>query len=141
MLVRHLGGRVYCHPDDLVEIGYYPIRPTESGAGYGPWPKYVYQWHREGFDLPSGATLLAEGDIFRNQALRYGTGFGIQFHPEVTLAMLHRWTVRGAPRLELRGAQPRADHFAGWSIHDAPLKAWLERFLDHWLAVTLAAAE
>ena len=65
MLVRHLGGRVYCHPDDLVEIGYYPIRPTESGAGYGPWPKYVYQWHREGFDLPSGATLLAEGDIFR----------------------------------------------------------------------------
>ena len=36
------------------------------------WPERVYQWHREGFDLPHGGELLAEGDIFRVQAFRYG---------------------------------------------------------------------
>ena len=31
MLARHLGGRVFSHPDGHAEVGYYPIRPTESG--------------------------------------------------------------------------------------------------------------
>ena len=65
MLARHLGGPVFCHADGQVEVGYYPIRPTAAGrAVCDPWPDYVYQWHREGFDLPPGAELLAEGDTF-----------------------------------------------------------------------------
>ncbi len=66
MLAQHLGGRVFKHPDGHAEIGYYPIRPTDVGrAVCDPWPEQVYQWHREGFDLPLGADLLAEGDHFR----------------------------------------------------------------------------
>src|SRR5262252_3720124 len=34
------------------------------------WPASVYQWHREGFELPAGAELLAEGEIFKAQAFR-----------------------------------------------------------------------
>src|SRR5882762_9953503 len=53
MLARHLGSRIYRHPDGHAEVGYYPIRPTETGrAVCDPWPEQVYQWHREGFDLP-----------------------------------------------------------------------------------------
>ena len=64
MLAHHLGSRVYQHPDGHAEVGYYPIRPTDIGrAVCDPWPEQVYQWHREGFDLPLGAELLAEGDI------------------------------------------------------------------------------
>ena len=56
MLVRQLGGSVSGHPEGHAEIGYYPIRPTEHGrALVDPWPEQVYQWHREGFDLPRGA--------------------------------------------------------------------------------------
>ncbi len=55
MLAHHLGSRVYKHPDGHAEVGYYPIRPTEFGrAVCDPWPEQVYQWHREGFDLPHG---------------------------------------------------------------------------------------
>ena len=31
MLVNHLGGKVEGHGEGLVEIGWYPIRPTEAG--------------------------------------------------------------------------------------------------------------
>jgi GMP synthase (glutamine-hydrolysing) len=66
LLARHLGGKVTPHPEGFAEIGYYPIRPTENANGYGPWPDYVYQWHREGFDVPPDGVLLAEGENFPN---------------------------------------------------------------------------
>ena len=63
------------------------------------WPDRVHHFHREGFDLPEGAVLLAEGDVFRNQAFSYGpAAFGIQFHIELTNAMVGRWTRRIAER-------------------------------------------
>ncbi|MBK5951834.1 glutamine amidotransferase [Rhodobium orientis] len=134
MLVRHIGGKVEPHTESCAEIGYYPIRPTEAGKALFSWPKKVYQWHREGFDLPREATLLAEGDLFPNQAFRVGAAaYGIQFHPELTLAMMHRWTVKGAERMKLPCAQNRNDHFAGRAVYDAPLRAWLEKFLDLWI--------
>src|SRR5438105_5572910 len=76
MLARHLGTSVAPHPQGHVEVGYYPIRPTEAGRKVCPdWPDHVYQWHREGFDLPSDGELLAEGDAFSVQAFRFGTGY------------------------------------------------------------------
>ena len=41
---------------------------------------------------------------------------------------------RGHQRLDLPGAQGRREHFAGRAIHDAPLRDWMERFIDLWLA-------
>ena len=106
MMARHLGGRVYPHPQGHAEVGYYPIRPTAAGRKVcADWPDHVYQWHREGFDLPAGGELLAEGDAFSVQAFRSGTGYALQFHPEVTHAMMYRWLVRGAHRMELPGHQ------------------------------------
>jgi GMP synthase (glutamine-hydrolysing) len=136
MLVRHLGGTVGPHPAGYAEVGYYSLRPSEAGRRLmTTWPETVYQWHREGFELPGGTTLLAMGELFENQAFSAGpSAFGVQFHAELTLAMLHRWTVRGAPRLELPGAQPRTLHFEGRSIHDGPIRRWLNDFLDLWLA-------
>ncbi len=134
MLVRHLGGAVSSHHDGCAEIGYYPIHPTAAGTTLMDWPRKVYQWHREGFDLPRDTALLAEGDLFPNQAFRAGAAaYGIQFHPELTLAMMHRWTVKGAERMKLPGAQSRRVHFAGRALYDPPLNAWLERFLDLWI--------
>ncbi len=133
MLAIQLGARVSPHPDGLAQIGYYPIRPTAAGHAACPhWPSHVYHWHREGFGLPAGAELLAEGDDFPVQALRYGNAFGLQFHPDVTYAMMHRWTTRG--RMDAPGARPRHHHFADRAVHDAAERAWLTRFIDGWLA-------
>lgn len=134
MLSKHLGGHVTPHHEGLVEIGYYPLRPTEAGRHLGPWPETVYHWHRESFTLPADATLLATGDTFENQAYSYGpAAFGIQFHPEVTRLTMHRWTVIGAHRFAMPGAQHRQQHLDANLIHDAPVKSWLEGFLGTWL--------
>lgn len=140
MMVRELGGRVFEHADGRAEIGYYPLRATTAGHDDASrigaeWPDHVYQWHREGFDCPAGAELLAEGDDFPVQALRVGErAYGLQFHPEVTLAMIHRWTTRAHERMGLPGAQPRALHIEGRFRFDAAVERWLNAFLDHWLA-------
>ncbi len=135
LLASHLGARVSSHDEDCAEIGYYPIQPTTVGRDLFDWPSHVYQWHREGFDLPHGGELLAEGSgDFFNQAFRFGeTAYCIQFHPEVTLAMMHRWTVRAAHRFALPGVRPRESHFADRLVYDNAVDSWLDTFLTHWL--------
>lgn len=131
MLVRHLGGQVAAREGEITEIGWYPIRPTEHGRQLMDWPDMVYHFHREGFDLPDGATLLAEGDAYQNQAYRYGeNAWGVQFHAELTQAMMHRWVVKASHRFTMPNAQHGKQHLEGRLLYDAKLRIWLEQFLD-----------
>ncbi len=142
MLARHLGHRVCAHPQGRVEVGYYPIDPTEHGLKLcdSRFPTRVYQWHREGFDLPNGAVLLAKGFDFEAQAFRYGpAAFGFQFHPEVTLPMICRWSARSRERLDYPGARPLHRHLGGWLRHDRTVARWSGAFLQSWLAGSGAA--
>ena len=139
MMIRAYGGTVSTHPEGRAEIGYYPLRATANGEKLvdtfgSPWPSTVYQWHREGwFDLPKGCEPLAEGEDFRHQAFRIGDkAWGLQFHPEVTYAMMCRWTVRAHERMATPGAKPRHEHLSGWFEHDPAVRRWLDGFLDHW---------
>jgi GMP synthase (glutamine-hydrolysing) len=135
MLARQLGAPVAPHPHGLAQIGYYAIHPTPAGLKICPhWPDQVYHWHGEGFELPSGAELLAEGGDFPVEAFQLDHAFGLQFHPDVTYAMMHCWTTRGHARLELPGARARHHHFADRAVHDATERAWLKQFLQGWLA-------
>lgn len=147
MLAKHLGERVYRHADGRVEIGYYPIRATPQleelcrRCETCP-PTYVYHWHREGFDLPASATLLADGDEFPVQAFRYGpAAYAIQFHPEVTYAMMCRWTTLAGDRMAGPGAKARDFHLDGWFQYDAAVARWIERFLRLWVAGGYVADE
>ena len=134
MMVKHLGGAVDAHPEGFAEIGYYPLKPTEEGARMMDWPSMIYQWHREGFTLPDGADLLAVGETYPNQAFRYGeNAYAIQFHAELTFAMVNRWTTKGAQRFELPGAQHRRHHLEGRYLYDEETRRWLDEFLDLWI--------
>ncbi len=134
LLAKHLGGEVREHRLGCFEAGYAPIQPREEAHALGPWPSHVYHWHREEFTLSRDAVHLAEGEVFQNQAFRYGpSAFGVQFHPEITLAIIHRWIVRGGARLSLPCAQPPADHIKDHIVHGAKLRAWTFRFLEKWL--------
>ena len=140
MMARLLGAKVDFHPEGHVEVGYYPIRPTPLGFEMcRTWPQHVYQWHRQGFTLPQGGELLAEGEVFPVQAFRYGSAYALQFHPDVTHATMCRWTTRGQARMELPGAKPRAQHFADRAVYDFDARAWLASFLGHWLRLPEAA--
>jgi GMP synthase (glutamine-hydrolysing) len=141
MMARKLGAPVTLHPQGHAEIGYYPIRPTQAGRELcAEWPDRVYQWHREGFDLPAGGELLAEGDAFSVQAFRYSTGYALQFHPEVTHAIMHRWLVRGAHRLDLPGTKQPHEHVSDRAVYDFAGRNWLGAFIDRWIGSKPALA-
>lgn len=135
MIARHLGVKVGPHAQGLAEIGYYPLEATDAGRALcaAPFPDHVYQWHFEGFDLPAGASLLARGQTFENQAFRFGSAVGLQFHPEVTFATICRWTTRAAHRMESPGAQQRGAHIDGWYMYDAAIARWIDSFLHCWI--------
>ncbi|OXT02363.1 GMP synthase [Notoacmeibacter marinus] len=125
MLVNHLGGQVRPHPEGRAEYGWYELQPTLDGRAYmADWPSKVLQFHREGVVLPTAATLLAKGeDHFPNQAFSFGhNAVGVQFHPEVTAVMLHRWVVKAHERFEMPGAQSARQSIQGRLMHDAPLR-------------------
>lgn len=100
LIARALGARV--GPNPVKEIGWYPVRLTPAGrlaplfTGM-PLEFSVFQWHGDTFALPDGAFLLAEGETCTNQAFVYGAhigggyAWGLQFHLEVTPAMIEDW--------------------------------------------------
>nr|MDF0366826.1 glutamine amidotransferase [Nodosilinea sp. TSF1-S3] len=140
LLARALGAAVTPHPTGAREIGYYPILPTPTGRGLLPGPLIVYQWHQEGFALPTGSHLLATGPTFPHQAFRYGRrAYGLQFHPEITAAMVNHWTTEGADQLACPGAQGRAYHLSQHRLYGAAVKRWLRQFLATWLGATTQA--
>ncbi len=47
--------------------------------------------------------------------------------------MMCKWSVKGAERMSLPGAQNRRQHLDGRLIYDEPVKKWLDQFLDIWI--------
>lgn len=132
MLARVIGGEVDLHPEGRVEIGYYKICPTEAGKELFGDCQHFYQWHKEGFDVPDCVTELATGEHYPNQAFLYGkNAMGIQFHPEITLEMIHRWTSGAGHRMDRPGAQPKKAHLIGHSLFDKRIDAWTRNLFDY----------
>ncbi len=135
LLARALGAKVSRHAEGIHEIGYVQIEPTPAAGGFMDAPMHVYHWHNEGFEVPESAELLASGPVFPNQAFRYGDrAYGIQFHPEVSPEVMQRWLTEAAYMLDEPGAHPKEAQLADSARFDAPMEAWLYRFLDRWLA-------
>lgn len=134
LLAHSLGAKVDLHPQSQVEVGYYPLYTTPEGNSLLDSLDCVYHWHKEGFDLPTDARLLATGEVFPNQAFQYGSrAYGFQFHPEITLQMITKWTTNAADHLVRPGAKGRDNHFQGHDKHAPRVNQWLMRFLAHWL--------
>ncbi len=142
LLAKVLGAEVKKHSGALEEIGYYPIYAAEhaltsSDSAEALFPEVLtaYQWHKEGFELPAGAVLLAWGKDFPHQAFRWGDrAYGLQFHPEMTADMVDFWTEQGAHLLDVPNAQPRCEQISAHQRYSKSVERWLETFLCHWLA-------
>ena len=146
LLARALGARVQPHPEGGHEVGYRRIYPTVAGAGMFPPELVVYQWHKEGFEIPAGAVRLACGDDFANQAFRYGErAYGLQFHPEVDRQAVHSWAEPGEHLRTDLGAHSSERQVADSERYDFAVEAWSARFLDHYILPhiggTVAAGE
>ena len=131
LLARVLGAKVSPHELGHIESGFTKIYPTKIGEDWFAESDIFYQWHREGFNVPDGAQLLAKGDKFPNQAFLYGSNaIATQFHPEITRDMIDRWTMHGAHRLNRPGAQPRQAHVKGWEVYNQQIDLWAKSLLN-----------
>ncbi len=135
LLARALGGQVGPHPEALYEIGYVPVQATPQAGGFLDGVSHVYHWHHEGFTVPAGCELLAEGPVFPNQAFRYGANvYGLQFHPEVPVPVMTRWMIEAGHQLDRPNAHSKERQLADAERYDAALETWMRNFLDDWIA-------
>ena len=101
MLARVLGANVY--RSQKSEIGWLPVRTNDPKlVGEGPW----FQWHFDVFTAPPGADVLAVTDTGA-QAFVSGRSLGLQFHPEVTPAIMEQWVRVYPHELKAEGVDPK----------------------------------
>lgn len=88
LIARALGAKVY--PGPAKEIGWLPVNKTDAGKTSPlfevmPDPFTVFQWHGDTFDLPLGASWLADSTAVAHQAFSVGDRvLALQFHLEAT---------------------------------------------------------
>ena len=100
LLARVLGGS--CFRAEGSEIGWLPVRTHDPElVPEGPW----FQWHFDTFTAPEGATVLAETNL-GPQAFVIGRSLGVQFHPEVTPAIMEDWVRVYRHELDGDGVDP-----------------------------------
>jgi GMP synthase-like glutamine amidotransferase len=100
MLARVLGGKVYRGSES--EIGWLPVRTRDPElVPEGPW----FQWHFDVIAAPPGAGVIAETDL-GTQAFVSGRNLGLQFHPEVTPAIMDDWVRVYRHELDAEGVDP-----------------------------------
>ena len=137
ILVKYLGCKVEKNPNEISEIGFYKIQPTENGIKMFQSQDVFYQFHTEGFELPSGCELLAKGDIFTNQAFRYKNCYGLQFHPEVNIYLHLKWlflVLTKRPHILFKkGAQNIFYQLWLRIKYNSSISRWLDNFLDNYL--------
>ena len=137
ILVKYLGCKVEKNPNEFSEIGFYKIQPTENGIKMFQSQDVFYQFHTEGFELPSGCELLAKGDIFTNQAFKYKNCYGLQFHPEVNIYLHLKWLflvlIKKPHILFKNGAQNIFYQLWLRIKYNSSISRWLDDFLDNYL--------
>jgi GMP synthase-like glutamine amidotransferase len=93
------------------------IEPPDPSVFRFPYTFEVFHWHGDTFDLPLGAIRLASSKATQNQAFQIGkSAIGIQFHPEITPALLMEMLSHGRQELvksdyvqseqEIQGVRP-----------------------------------
>jgi GMP synthase (glutamine-hydrolysing) len=132
LLAHVLGATVGPREDGLQEFGYYTVQPSNLEQPFVPPDFNVLQSHSRGFEVPDGATLLARGELFPNQAFCYGdNAYGLQFHPEVTSAiLLNRWHEANWAPWDQPGTQSRTEQQKLAPRHDPLIGSWFTTVLD-----------
>jgi GMP synthase-like glutamine amidotransferase len=103
VLAAAVGGQVERAP--IPEVGWLSVASDEPALiDGGPW----LSWHFDRFTVPAHVPVVARTAL-ANQAFVSGRTLGLQFHPEVTDAVLEAWLDSGgSEQLAELGVDPQA---------------------------------
>jgi GMP synthase-like glutamine amidotransferase len=127
ILAAALGGDVHRMP--APQVGWVPAPSIDTRIlPSGPW----LAWHEDAVTPPPGARVLAQDDVCV-QAFAAGAHLGVQFHPEVTPAIVEGWIAGDGRELADRVYDP--DDLAEQTRANAPRAAQdALRLFSRWLA-------
>jgi GMP synthase (glutamine-hydrolysing) len=111
LLSHVLGGRVARLPRRMVEWRPIEVLPGAAGdpvCGSLPVGAMALHWNEDGFTLPPGGVELIRPVSEGCEAFRYGSAWGIQFHPEVDPPGLEGWYAEGGRELAEAGVREEA---------------------------------
>lgn len=111
LLARAAGAWV--GPASTAEIGWHEVELTAPGredpvVGTLPLHATAFQWHHYTYAVPDGGVELAASTAC-TQAFRIGDAWGIQFHAEVTSAMIQAWVSEDGHELPMTPAELLAE--------------------------------
>lgn len=94
LIAKACGARVEKMNEE--ERGWKKVFLTDAGKKdslFQRIPDYlnVFQWHNDTFEIPYGGELLVTARECPHQAFRYRNAYGLQFHVEVTDALIKEW--------------------------------------------------
>lgn len=92
LIAKALGAEV--RPAPRKELGWAPVEitaPDDPLLGPLAPSTVALHWHGEEFDPPPGAQVLARSEQTPCQAFRSGPAWGVLFHPEADMLLLHTW--------------------------------------------------
>jgi len=124
------------------EIGWYKLRLTADGIKSSlfeglPEEFPVFQWHGDTFAMPDGAIHLATSSDCAHQAFSYGRHvFALQFHLEVTTAVIKTWAKAYADEIDEFSGSGAAERMATeteaiWETY----KQVASQFLVNWVKI------
>ena len=125
---------------EVGEVGVYSINPTSADDQIFDFTTSlpVAQWHEDAVtELPDGATLLATSEVCANQIYRIGSkSYGVQFHPEIDLAIVKRWEADADNAFKESGKSSIQDEFA--RVERELAEIW-KPFIQRWGKAVLAS--
>jgi len=94
LLAASLGARVT--PGPAPEIGVLAVELTAEATrdpvfASAPASFPAFHWHGDTYELPAGAVRLARSQLYEQQAFSYARAYALQFHLEVSPALLVEW--------------------------------------------------
>jgi GMP synthase (glutamine-hydrolysing) len=130
-------------PGPAPEVGVLPVELTAAAAEdpvfAGAPPSFqAFHWHGDTYELPRGAVQLARSELYEQQAFVFASAYALQFHLEITPALVAEWGAvpayaqslerlpggQSLPRLleQLTGIEQSAvalarETFARWLVH------------------------
>ena len=139
LISKALGGEVKSAP--MMQIGWHHTTLSEhamelfESSGDLLDSFYAFEWHGDTFSLPRGALPLFNGDCIKNQGFLCKNCLALQFHPEVTKAMVYEWLDEYADCLKKPNecTQDKEQILAGLNERLTQQRTVADRVFNWWL--------